>query len=144
MRISDWSSDVCSSDLIASVLLLAAAILPATLVFLMLTNKLAVSEGGARYIYGNAFWVGFVSLALALYTLILAIGEGPSHYFSVPFVVSVVLSGAVLVCGFFMPTQLRFQLVGDTRAHDPAPPPKRLGGHAEVAGRRDGDWKGGD
>ena len=127
MLLTNWMA-------IASVLLLAAAILPGTLVFLMLTNKLAVSEGGARYIYGNAFWVGIASLALALYTLILAIGEGPSHYFSVPFVVSVVLYGAVLVWGFFMHTKLMFQPVRKPRYLDTAQALKRFGGDEEVVG----------
>jgi hypothetical protein len=131
MLLTDWMA-------IASVLLLAAAILPGTLVFLMLTNKLAVSEGGARYIYGNAFWVGIASLALALYTLILAIGEGPSHYFSVPFVASVVLYGAVLVWGFFMHTKLMFQPVREPRYLDTTQALKRFGGDEEVVGVIDG------
>lgn len=134
MLLTDWMA-------IASVLLLAAAILPGTLVFLMLTNKLAVSEGGARYIYGNAFWVGIVSLALALYTLFLAIDEGPSHYYSVPFVTSVVLYGAVLVWGFFMHTKLMFQPVRNPRYLDVKQALKRFGDDEEVVGVIDGAGK---
>lgn len=131
MLLTDWMA-------IASVLLLATAILPGTLVFLMLTNKLAVSEGGARYIYGNAFWVGILSLALALYTLFLAIQAGPSHYYSAVFVVSVVLYGAVLVWGFFMHTKLMFQPVREPRYLDTAQALKRFGGEEEVVGVIDG------
>ncbi len=134
MLLTDWMA-------IASVLLLAAAILPGTLVFLMLTNKLAVSEEGARYIYGNAFWVGIVSLALALYTLFLAMQAGPAHYYSVPLVASVVLYGAVLVWGFFMHTKLMFQPVRKPRYLDTAQALKRFGGDEEVVGVIDGAGK---
>ncbi|KUO55652.1 MAG: hypothetical protein APF78_06105 [Sphingomonadales bacterium BRH_c3] len=127
MLLTDWMA-------IASVLLLAASILPGTLVFLMLTNKLAVSEGGARYIYGNAFWVGIASLVLALSTLVIAVSEGPSHYLTIPFVASVVLYGAILVWGFFMHTKLMFQPVREPRYLDTAAALVRFGGDEEVVG----------
>ena len=131
MLLTDWLA-------IAAVALLAAAVLPGTLVFLMLTNRLAVSEGGARYIYGNAMWVGIASLALALYTLYRAVVAGPSHYLSPPFIGSVLLYGAVLVWGFFMHTNLMFRPVRDPVYLDATTALKRFGGSEEVVGVIDG------
>lgn len=127
MVLTDWLA-------IASVVMLAAAILPGTLVFLMLTNKLAVSEGGARYIYGNSFWVGIASLLLALYALYRAVDAGPGNYLSVPFVASVLLYGAILVWGFFMHTKLMFQPVREPRYLDVASALKRFDAAEEVVG----------
>ncbi|GAB4140458.1 MAG: hypothetical protein Tsb0016_07660 [Sphingomonadales bacterium] len=134
MLTTDWMA-------IVSVILLALSVLPGTLVILMLTNKMAVSEGGARYIYGKAYWVGIASLALALYTLYRAIVAGPEHYFSPVLVGSVIAYGGILVWGFFMHTKLMFKPVRDPKYMSVQDALKKFGDKEEVVGVIDAGGK---
>lgn len=119
---------------VAAVLFVAAAVLPGTLGILMFTNRFAIAETGARYIYGRAFWVGAAGALVAFYALFRAIGEGPQSYFSPVFVISVVAFGAVLVWGFFMHTKLMFKPVRKPLYISVEEAVKKFGPREEVVG----------
>lgn len=92
-----------------AVVLCALAVLPGTLGILMLTNKIAVSEAGARYIYGKSFWVLILSAVLGVWAAWAANADGRLD--------SWMMIGAglgyagILVFGFFMHTRLMFRPV---------------------------------
>lgn len=94
---------------ITAVFLVAISILPGTLGILMLTNKIAVSESGARYIYGKAFWVAGISAALILVATFLSVQHG--RFFSLAFMMAAVVYVGILIFGFFMHTKLMFKPV---------------------------------
>ncbi len=102
MTVSEWLA-------LAAALLAALAVLPGTLGILMLTNKLAVSEPGARYIYGKSFWVLIASAVLLVAAIWRAVEEGGLG--SWVFRLSVLAYLGVLVFGFFMHTKLMFRPV---------------------------------
>ena len=54
---------------ILAVLLTAVAVLPGTLGILMLTNKIAASPAGARYIYSQSGVIIVIALAMLTYGL---------------------------------------------------------------------------
>ena len=94
---------------LAAVALAAISILPGTLGILMLTNKMAVSESGARYIYGKAFWIGSLSAIAMAGGLFTAWQDGTLT--SLPMLAAVAAYAGMLVFGFFMHTKLMFQPV---------------------------------
>lgn len=93
---------------IAAVILSALAILPGTLGILMFTNKIAASAPGARYIYGNSFWVLVCSVVLMGVASAQAI---QSSTYSLLFEGSVAVFIGIGVFGFFMHTKLMFRPV---------------------------------
>jgi len=98
---------------IAAVVLAAVSVLPGTLGILMLTNKIAVKEAGARYIYGASLWVAVASVA--------ALAAG--GYFSLQdasasswiFLGACAVYAGILVFGFFMHTKFMFQPVKEPK-----------------------------
>lgn len=117
---------------ILAVLLCAAAILPGTLGILMLTNKIAVSEPGARYIYGRSFWVLIASVLIGGWAAYVASSRGVLD--------SYVMMGAglayagILVFGFFMHTKLMFQPIKNPKFMTASDALKKFGPKEEVVG----------
>ncbi len=93
---------------IVAVVLGAVAILPGSLGVLMLTHKIAASASGARFVYGQSFWLLMISVIAMAAALFQAVANQSS---------SLVLWGAVvaylgvLVFGFFMHVRLNFRPV---------------------------------
>ncbi|GER07910.1 hypothetical protein GCM10007972_16210 [Iodidimonas muriae] len=122
-----------------AVLFCAVAILPGTLGILMLTNKIAVSESGARYIYGKSFWVFLASLALAIGAGVTALQDGTVTSYG--FMAAMALYVGILVFGFFMHTKLMFRPVRKPIFISAQEALKRFGGDEEVVGVIDGAGK---
>jgi len=102
MTATDWLA-------IAAVALAAISVLPGTLGFLMLTNRIAVSEAGARYIYGGALWVALASAALlgiAAYRAVAGGAEPGSVFWS-----ACAAYAGIMIFGFFMHTKFMFRPV---------------------------------
>ncbi|GAK34297.1 hypothetical protein JCM17846_24380 [Iodidimonas nitroreducens] len=116
---------------VLAVILCAAAILPGTLGILMLTNKIAVSESGARYIYGKSFWVLLLSAALLLYALFGALDGGA---LSPILIGAAVVYAGILVFGFFMHTKLMFRPIRKPTFISVDEALKRFGPNEEVVG----------
>lgn len=115
-----------------AVLLCAAAVLPGTLGILMFTNKIAVSEPGARYIYGKSFWVfvasailtGIVALQTEVYSWVI-IGCAAAYL-------------GVMVFGFFMHTKLMFKPIREPIFISLEEALEKFGPDEEVVGVIDG------
>lgn len=102
MTAVDWMA-------IAAVVLAAISVLPGTLGILMLTNKIAVSEPGARYIYGSSLWVGLASALLLGWAIFDVLsGRAPASWM---FLGAAAVYAGILVFGFFMHTKFLFQPV---------------------------------
>jgi hypothetical protein len=93
---------------ILAVLLTALAVLPGTLGILMLTNKIAASPAGARYIYSQAGVLIVVALAMIGYSLYQNIEAGS---YTIWVTGSTVAVAILLVYGFLMHAKLLFQPV---------------------------------
>ncbi len=90
---------------IAAVLLTAVAVLPGTLGVLMLTNTIAASPAGARYIYSQAGALIVVALALIVYIGIRGSQEGS---YSMVALASMAAVAFLLLYGFLMHAKLLF------------------------------------
>ncbi len=90
---------------VIAVLLTAIAVLPGTLGVLMLTNKIAASPAGARYIYSQSGALIIVALALLVY-----IGFQGSQVggYSVIVLASAAAVAFLLIYGFLMHAKLLF------------------------------------
>ena len=95
---------------IFAVLLTAVAVLPGTLGILMLTNKIAASPAGARYIYSHAGFLIVAALGLIGYGLYQG---GSSGSWSLTVIGSTVAVALLLVYGFLMHAKLLFRPVRD-------------------------------
>lgn len=122
---------------VVAVILAALAVLPGTLGILMLTNKLAVSEPGARYIYGKSFWVLIASAVLLVAAIWRAVTEGGLD--SWVFRLSVLAYLGILVFGFFMHTKLMFRPVRKPKFLSAEEAVARFGPDEEVVGVLDPD-----
>ncbi len=93
---------------VAAVILSAIAILPGTLGILMLTNKIAASAPGARWIYGRSFWILVLSGVIMAVAAYQALAAGTASWV---FLGAVAAYAGILVFGFFMHTRLLFRPV---------------------------------
>ena len=93
---------------ILAVLLIAVAILPGTLGILMLTNKIAASPAGARYIYSQSGVLIVAALGVIGYGLYQNAIEGS---WSITVVASAVAMALLLIYGFLMHAKLLFRPV---------------------------------
>ncbi|RMD88784.1 MAG: DUF3179 domain-containing protein [Alphaproteobacteria bacterium] len=122
---------------ILAVILAALAVLPGTLGILMLTNRIAVSEPGARYIYGKSFWVLIASAVLLAAGIWRAFAEGGLE--SWIFRLSVLAYLGILVFGFFMHTKLMFRPVRKPKFLSAEEAVAKFGPDEEVVGVLDPD-----
>lgn len=93
---------------ILAVLLTAAAVLPGTLGILMLTNRIAASPAGARYIYSQSAILIVAAVAMTGYALYRNAAAGS---WSLAVVASAVATALLLAYGFLMHAKLLFRPV---------------------------------
>ena len=93
---------------IVAALLTAVAVLPGTLGILMLTNKIAASAAGARYIYFQSGVLVIVALLLIAYALYRSALSGT---YSMAVVGSGIAVSLLLIYGFLMHAKLLFRPV---------------------------------
>lgn len=101
-----------ATDILAvfAVLLTAVAVLPGTLGILMLTNRIAASPAGARYIYSQSAVLIVAALAMIGFGLYENATDGG---WSIVVVGSTVAVALLLVYGFLMHAKLLFRPVRD-------------------------------
>ena len=101
-----------TSDALAilAVLLTAVAVLPGTLGILMLTNRIAASPAGARYIYSQSGLLLVAALAMIIYALYRNAAADDYTVLVTGSAVAVVL---LLLYGFLMHAKLLFRPVKD-------------------------------
>jgi hypothetical protein len=95
---------------IFAVLLMAIAVLPGTLGILMLTNKIAASPAGARYIYSYSGILIAAALAIIAYALYQNIQAG---IYTLWVIGSAVAMTLILIYGYLMHAKLLFRPVKD-------------------------------
>jgi len=117
---------------ITAAFLAAISVLPGTLGILMLTNKIAVKEYGARYIYGKAFWIGGFSAVLMAVGVFLALQDG--RLSSLPFLSAAVVFSGIMIFGFFMHTKLMFKPVKNPKYMSVDEAIEKFGQNEEVVG----------
>ena len=91
---------------IFAVLLTAAAVLPGTLGILMLTNKIAASPAGARYIYSQSGALIALALAMLIYS---AYRSAEGGEYSTIVAISMALVSVLLIYGFLMHAKMLFK-----------------------------------
>lgn len=123
---------------IAAVLLCALAILPGTLGILMLTNKIAINAAGARYIYGNAFYVLLVSVVIMGIAAYQAISAAS---YSLVFLGAAAFYCGICVFGFFMHTKMLFKPIRRPLFISLDEALEKFGPDEEVVGVIDGSGK---
>ncbi len=123
---------------IIAVPLTAAAVLPGTLGILMLTNRIAASPAGARYIYSQSGALIVVALALLAYAWYRSALAGA---YSTAVIGSMVAVALLLIYGFLMHAKMLFRPVRkpDFISMDEAL--EKFGPDEEVVGVIDGDGK---
>ena len=121
-----------------AVLLTAVAVLPGTLGILMLTNKIAASPAGARYIYSQSGVLIAVALVLISYGLYQNIQAGAYTAWVIGSIVAVAL---ILIYGFLMHAKLLFQPVKDPLFISLDDAIDKYGPNEEVVGVTDNDGK---
>ena len=99
-----------TSDVLAilAILVMAAAVLPGTLGILMLTNGIAASPAGARYIYSQSGFLIVAALALVGYGLYQNYQAGDFTFWVIGSAIAVAF---LLIYGFLMHAKLLFQPV---------------------------------
>ncbi len=123
---------------IFAVLLLAVAVLPGTLGILMLTNRIAASPAGARYIYSQSGVLIVLALALIVYALYRNAVAGP---FSVTVIGSAAAVALLLIYGFLMHAKMLFRPVRKPIFISIDEALGKFGPDEEVVGVIDGDGK---
>jgi hypothetical protein len=123
---------------LVAVLLTAVAVLPGTLGILMLTNKIAASPAGARYIYSQSGVLIVVALALIGYGLY---QNATSGSWSITVIGSTVVVILLLVYGFLMHAKLLFRPVKDPFFITLDEAIEKFGPDEEVVGVTDQDGK---
>ena len=123
---------------ILAVLLTAVAVLPGTLGILMLTNRIAASPAGARYIYSQSGVLIILALALTVYTLYRNAVAGP---FSVMVIGSAAAVALLLLFGFLMHAKMLFRPVRKPIFISIDEALEKFGPDEEVVGVIDGDGK---
>ncbi len=129
-----------ATDILAilAVLLTAVAVLPGTLGILMLTNKIAASPAGARYIYSQSGVLIAVALAVIGYGLYQNATAGP---WSLTVIASAVAVGLLLAYGFLMHAKLLFRPVKEPIFISLDEAIEKYGPDEEVVGVLDSDGK---
>ena len=123
---------------ILAVLLTAVAILPGTLGILMLTNRIAASPAGARYIYSQSGVLIVLALALIVYALYRNAVAGT---FSVTVIGSAAAVALLLIYGFLMHAKMLFRPVRKPIFISIDEALEKFGPDEEVVGVIDGDGK---
>ncbi len=123
---------------ILAVLLMAVAVLPGTLGILMLTNKIAASPAGARYIYSQSAVLILAALGVIGYGLYQNAAAGSWSITVIGSTVAVVL---LLVYGFLMHAKLLFRPVKDPVFITLEEAIEKFGPDEEVVGVIDRDGK---
>jgi len=123
---------------ILAVLLTAVAVLPGTLGILMLTNKIAASPAGARYIYSQSGALIVVALAMISYGLYQNTQAGD---YTIWVVGSTAAMAILLIYGFLMHAKLLFQPVRDPVFISLDEAIEKYGPDEEVVGVTDYDGK---
>lgn len=93
---------------ILAVILTAIAVLPGTLGVLMLTNRIAATPAGARYIYAQAGVIIALALALLFFALY---RSGVDGSYSVSVIASTIALALLLIYGFLMHAKMLFRPV---------------------------------
>lgn len=91
---------------IFAVLLTAVAVLPGTLGILMLTNRIAASPAGARYIYSQSGALIALALAMLIYSAYRSVEGGG---YSTTVVISMASFAVLLIYGFLMHAKMLFK-----------------------------------
>jgi hypothetical protein len=117
---------------------MAVAVLPGTLGILMLTNKIAASPAGARYIYSQSGILVVAALALIGYGLY---QNGTAGSWSITVIGSTVAVALLLIYGFLMHAKLLFRPVKDPLFISLDEAIEKFGPDEEVVGVIDGDGK---
>ena len=99
-----------TTDVIAvlAVLLTALAVLPGTLGILLLTNRVAATPAGARYIYSQAGVLMMVALAMIVYAIARSVATGS---YSISLIAATVAVALLLLYGFLMHAKMLFRPV---------------------------------
>ncbi len=123
---------------IIAVILTAVAVLPGTLGILMLTNRIAASPAGARYIYSQSAVLIIASVAMIAYALYQNATAGS---WSIAVISSTVAVLLLLVYGFLMHAKLLFRPVRDPLFITLDEAIEKFGPDEEVVGVTDRDGK---
>ena len=123
---------------ILAVLLMAVAVLPGTLGILMLTNKIAASPAGARYIYSQSAVLIVAALGVIGYGLYQNAVAGS---WSITVIGSTVAVALLLAYGFLMHAKLLFRPVKDPVFITLEEAIEKFGPDEEVVGVTDRDGK---
>jgi hypothetical protein len=129
-----------TSDALAilAILIMAVAVLPGTLGILMLTNRIAASPAGARYIYSQSGFLIVAALAMVGYGLYENNQAGDYTLWVVGSTAAVVV---LLIYGFLMHAKLLFQPVTKPIFITLDEAIKKYGADEEVVGVIDADGK---
>ena len=123
---------------IIAVPLIALAVLPGTLGILMLTNRIAASPAGARYIYSQSGALIVVALALLVYAWYRSALAGA---YSTAVIGSMVAVALLLIYGFLMHAKMLFRPVRKPIFISIDEALQKFGPDEEVVGVIDGDGK---
>ncbi len=123
---------------VIAVLLAGIAVLPGTLGLLMLTNKIAASPAGARYIYSQSGVLLVVSVALIGYAVYAQATVGP---LSTAVILAAAAFVALLAYGFLMHAKLLFRPVHEPIFISAVEALREFGPDEEVVGVIDGSGK---
>jgi hypothetical protein len=123
---------------ILAVLLLAVAVLPGTLGILMLTNKIAASPAGARYIYSQSGVLIVAALAMIAYGLY---QNAQADAYSISLIGSTIAVAVLLIYGFLMHAKMLFRPVKDPVFISLDEAIDKFGPDEEIVGVTDSDGK---
>jgi hypothetical protein len=129
-----------TTDVLAllAILVTAVAVLPGTLGILMLTNKIAASPAGARYIYSQSAVLIVIALGLIGYGLY---QNGTNDSWSLTVIGSTIAVALLLIYGFLMHAKLLFRPVKDPVFITLEEAIEKYGPDEEVVGVIDRDGK---
>jgi len=123
---------------IIAVLLTALAVLPGTLGILMLTNRIAASPAGARYIYSQSGVLIVIALALLAYA---GYRSALAGAYSTAVIGAMVAIALLLIYGFLMHAKMLFRPVREPIFISIEEALKKFGPDEEIVGVIDGDGK---
>jgi hypothetical protein len=123
---------------IIAVLLTALAVLPGTLGILMLTNRIAASPAGARYIYSQSGALIVVALALLVYA---GYRSALAGTYSTVVIGAMVAIALLLIYGFLMHAKMLFRPVRQPIFISIEEALEKFGPDEEIVGVIDGDGK---
>ena len=123
---------------IVAVLLTALGVLPGTLGILMLTNRIAASPAGARYIYSQSVVLIIVALALIVYAIYQSAVAGN---YSISVLASTIAVALLLIYGFLMHAKMLFRPVRKPIFVSTDDALEKFGPDEEVVGVIDGNGK---